>query len=104
MQQEGGVASAEAIDQVVLVGGDGAFSGIGAVEVRLNKLESDAGVSHDLFEVGWALVVEHVKERRETTVGEVSVEGGVRTNEFVLAVQFEWLCGDGVTVIVVEDH
>ena len=50
MQQEGGVAAAEASNQVVLLGGNGAFSGIGAVQVWRNKLESDASVSHELFE------------------------------------------------------
>ena len=95
MQRKGGVAAAEDRDEVVLVGGDGAFRGIGAVQVRRNELEGDAGVLHDLFEAGWALVVEHLKVRCKTTVGEVSVEGGARANEFVLAAQFEWLC-DGV--------
>ena len=104
MKREGGVAVAEASYQVVLVGGDDAFIGIGAVQVQWNKLESDASVSHDLFEDGWELVVEHLKARRETTVGEVSVEGGVSANEFVLAARFEWLCENGITVIVVEDH
>ena len=89
---------------MVLVGDDGMFSGIGAVQVRRNKLESDADVLHDLFEAGWALVVEHLKARRETTGGEVSVEGGVRANEFVLAARFEWLCDDDITFIIVEDH
>ena len=104
MQREEGVAADEARNQVVLVGGDGAFRGIGVVQVWRNELESDAGVSHELFEAGWALVVDHLKERRNTTVGEVSVEGGKRANEFVLAAQFEQLCDDGITVIVVDYH
>ena len=104
MQQEGGVAAAEASNQVVLVDGDGALSGIGAVQVRRNDLESDAGVLHELFEAGWALFVEHLKARRETTVGEASVKGGINANKFVLAAQFEWICDDGITVIVLEDH
>ena len=58
---------------MVLVGGDGAFGGIGAVQVRRNELKSCAGVLNDIFEAGWALVVEHLKERCETTVIEVSV-------------------------------
>ena len=37
-------------------------------------------------------------------VGEVSVEGGVRANEFVLVARFEWLCNDGIAVIVIEYH
>ena len=55
-------------------------------------MESDASVAHDLFEAGWALVVEHLKARFETTVEEVSVEGVVRANKLVLAARFEWLC------------
>ena len=76
---------------MVLVGGDGAFSGIGAVQVQWKKLESDAGVSHDLFEAGLALVFGHFKARRETTVVEVIVEGRVSAKEFVLAAGFECL-------------
>ena len=88
VQWEGEVAAAEARDKVVLLGGNSAFRGIGAVQVRRNELESDSNVSHDLFEAGWALVVKYFKERRNTTVGEVSVESGVRANEFVLATRF----------------
>ena len=36
-------------------------------------------------------------------VREVSVEGGVCANGFVLAMRFEWLCDNGITVLVVED-
>ena len=104
MQWEGGVATTEAVDQVVLVGGDGAFSGIGAVQVRWNELESDAGVPHDLFEASWALVVDHLKARRETTAVELIVEGRVSAKKFVLTARFEWICDNGITVIVVEDH
>ena len=89
---------------MVLVGCDGAFRGIGAVQVRRNELESDAGIPHDLFEAGWALIVEHLKVRRNPTVGEVSVEGGLCANYLVLAAQFEGLCNDGITDIVVEEH
>ena len=80
MQREEGVAADEARNQVVLVGGNGAFSGIDAVQVRRNELESDAGVLHDLFEANWELIVDHLKVKRNTTVGEVSVEGRVRAN------------------------
>ena len=46
---------------MVLVGGDGEFRSIGAVQVRRNELEIYAGVSHELFEASWELVVEHLK-------------------------------------------
>ena len=80
MQREVGVEAAEARDKVLLVSGDGAFSGIGEVQVRRNELESDSGVLHNLFEAGWELVVDHFKARHETTIGEVSVEGGLCAN------------------------
>ena len=32
------------------------------------------------------------------------MEGRLCANEFVLAAQFYWLCDDGITVMVVEDH
>ena len=88
MQWEGGVAASEASNQVVLLGGDGAFRSIGVVQVRQNKLGGDTGVQHDLFQASCALLVEHLKVRRKTTVGEVSVEGGLRANKFVLAALF----------------
>ena len=67
-------------------------------------MESDADVLNGLFEASWAIVVKNLKARRETTFVEVSVEGRVSVNEFVLAARFEWLCDDGITVIVIEDH
>ena len=67
-------------------------------------MESDARVSHDLFEAGWVLIVDNLKERGETTVGEVIVEVRVHTNEFMLAARFEWLCDDGIAFIVVGYH
>ena len=104
MQQERGVAATKSRYQVVLVGGNGAFCRIGAVQVRWNELEGDAGVLHDLFEAGWAFFVEYLKVRRNAMVVEGSVECGIRSNEFVIAAQFEWICNDGITVIIVEDH
>ena len=104
MQREGGVAAAEDSNEVVLVGRDGMLRSVGAVHVRRNELESDSGVLHDLFEAVWALVVKHLKVRLKPTVGEVSVDGGVCTNYFVLTARFEGICNDGITVIVVENH
>ena len=49
---------------MVFLGCDGAFSGISELQVWRKKLESDAGILHDLFEASWALVVEHLKVRR----------------------------------------
>ena len=45
MQGEVGVATTEAGDEVILVVFDGAFGGIGAMKVRRNELEIDAGIA-----------------------------------------------------------
>ena len=49
MQGEVGVATTEAGNEVILVGLDGAFSRIGAMKVRSNKLELDSGIAQKLF-------------------------------------------------------
>ena len=49
MQGGVGVATTEADDEVILVGLDGAFGGVGAMKVRRNKLELDAGIAQNIF-------------------------------------------------------
>ena len=49
MQGEVRVATSEAGNEVILVGLDGAFGGVCAMQVRRNELEIDAGISHKLF-------------------------------------------------------
>ena len=49
MQGEVGVATTEAGDEVILVFLDGAFVGVGAMKVRRNELELDAGIEQKLF-------------------------------------------------------
>ena len=49
MQGGVGVATTEAGDEVILVGLDGAFRGVGAMQVRRNKLEIYAGIAQKLF-------------------------------------------------------
>ena len=49
VQREIGVAATEAGDEVILVGLDGAFYGVGAMKVLRNKLELYAGISQKLF-------------------------------------------------------
>ena len=40
-----GVATTEAGGEVILVGLDGTFGGVGAMKVRRNELELDAGIA-----------------------------------------------------------
>ena len=49
MQGGVGVAATEAGDEVVLVGLDGAFGGVGTMKVWRNELELDAGIAQILF-------------------------------------------------------
>ena len=49
MQVEVMVATAKAGDEVILVGLDGAFDGVCAMQVQSNELEIDAGIVKKLF-------------------------------------------------------
>ena len=49
MQWEVKVTTTEAGDEVILVGLDGAFGGVCAMQVRRNELEIDAGIEQKLF-------------------------------------------------------
>ena len=49
MQGEVRVATTEASDKVILVGLDGAFGGVCAMQVRRNELEIDAGIAQKLI-------------------------------------------------------
>ena len=48
-QGEVGVADTEAGDEVILLGLDGAFCGVGAMKVWRNELELYAGIAQKLF-------------------------------------------------------
>ena len=49
MQGEVGVATTEDGNEVILVGLDGAFGGVGAMKVQRNKLELHNGIVQNLF-------------------------------------------------------
>ena len=49
MQGGFGVATTEAGDKLILIGLDGAFGGVGAMQVQKNELEIDAGIAQKLF-------------------------------------------------------
>ena len=57
MQEEVGVAATEAGDEVILVGLDGAFCGVGAMKVWGNELELDAGITQAHFEAAGAFII-----------------------------------------------
>ena len=49
MQGKVRVATSEAGNEVILVGLDGAFGGVCAMQVRRNELENDTGIAQKLF-------------------------------------------------------
>ena len=49
MQGGVGVPTTEAGDEVILVGLDGAFGGVDAMQVRKNQLKIDAGIAQKMF-------------------------------------------------------
>ena len=49
IQGKVGVATTGADDEVIIVGLDGTFGGVGAMKVRRNELELDAGIEQKLF-------------------------------------------------------
>ena len=49
MQVEVGVSATESGDELILVGLDSAFCGVGAMKVQKNELEPYAGFAHKIF-------------------------------------------------------
>ena len=49
MQGEFGVAAAKGGDEMILVGLDSAFGGVGTMQVWGNELEIDAGIAQKMF-------------------------------------------------------
>ena len=53
------VAAAKGCDKMIFKGMDGAFCGIGVVQVGWDELKSDAFLAHEGFEGSWSLIVHH---------------------------------------------
>ena len=60
-------------DQVILVSLDRSFGGVGAMEVRGDKLKSNALLMHELLQAGGAFIVQHLEESAEAGVNEVGM-------------------------------
>ena len=74
MQGEVVVAAAEAGDEVILVGLDGAFGDVGVIQVRRNELEIDAGIAQKMFWAAGAFIVEHLVLRGEAAGRKVGLQ------------------------------
>ena len=93
-----------ASDQVILVILYRFFGGIGAMEVRGDKLKVEALLMHELLQAGGAFLVHHLEERAEAAVTEVVVEYLVGTAKFLCAALIKGFDQDGISAMVKEDH
>ena len=101
IQGEVGVAATDAGNEVILVGLDGAFCGIGVMKVWGNELEPYTEIAQKLFQAAGAFIVKHLVLGGEAAVGEVEVEDSSGSDEFSFAARGEWLRKDGGTVVVI---
>ena len=85
MKRKAWVTAAVAVDQVIIVGLDCSFSGVGVMEVRGDKLETNALLMHESLQAGREFIFKHLEERAETAVTEVGVEDLVGTAKFLRA-------------------
>jgi hypothetical protein len=63
VERKGGVGAAEASNEMVFEGADGAFSGITTMNMGRCELEIDGVVGHEALESGRCFVVEALEER-----------------------------------------
>ena len=91
MQWKVGVAATKARNEVILVGLDFAFCGVGAIKVWGNKLEPYAGIAQKSFEAAGAFIVENLVLGGDATVREVGVEDASGSDEFAFAARGERL-------------
>ena len=86
-----GFASTEAGDEGIFLGLDGTFSGVGAMKVWGNELETYAGIVQKLFQAAGAFIVDHLLRGGGAAFGEVEVEDASGSDKFAFAVRGEWL-------------
>ena len=84
-QGESEVAAAEAGDEMIPVGLDCTFCGVGAMKVWGNKLEPYAVIAQKSFESAGAFIVNNLVLGVEVAVGYVGVEDESGSDKFVFA-------------------
>ena len=89
MQGGVGVADAEAGNEVIFVGLDCAFCGVGVMKVQGNELEPYAGIVQKRFKAAEAFIVKHLVLGGEAGVREVGVEDASDSDEFPFAARGE---------------
>jgi len=101
---EFGVSGAEAGDEVVFKGSDGAFGGVAAVDVGRCELEIDVFVGEVLLKEFGSFIVEFHEFGAEAAGDKESVGASESSEEFGAGVVFCWFSDDCVAVEVVEDE
>ena len=83
---------------------DGPFVSVGTMQVGQGELEGDSFFSHEGLESYGAFIVQSLENGLQAAVGELGVEGGVRSDEFRFAAGLQWFWDYGIAAIIVQDH
>ena len=83
---------------------DGPFGSVGVMQVGKGELERDSFVSHEGLESCGAFIVKILVNGLQASFGELGVEGGVGSHEFMFTAGLQWFWDYGIAVIIVQDH
>jgi hypothetical protein len=104
VEREFGVGAAQASNEVIFEGVNGAFRCVGMVITWRDELEIDVLVTKELFEGSRALVVKALDLGAEASVDESIVDGLVCCEDGGTGLAGHGLSMDGVVVVVIQDE
>ena len=58
----------------------------------------------NVFDTGRELIVEHLKDGAEATVGDIGLQGGIGPLEFVFSAGFEGFAKYCVSIMIMDNH
>ena len=83
---------------------DGPFGSVGAMQVGRGKLEGDSLFLHKGFDSCRAFIVKSLENGLQASVGDIGMEGGVGSDEFMFAAGIQWFWDYGFAAIIVQDN
>ena len=83
---------------------DGPFGSVGAMQVGRGYLQGESLFLHESLDSCGAVIVKSLENGSQASVGELSVEGGVGSDDFMFAAGLQWFWDYGIAVIIVQDH
>ena len=104
MQRKIWVAAVNTCDQMVLERLDGPFGSVGAMQVGWGELKGESFFLHEGLESFGAFIVKSLENGSQASFGELGVEGGVGSDDFMFAAGLQWFWDYGIVVIIVQDH